>query len=168
MTPEILLLLPCVAFFYCLRKKGLLHRMWNSVCASINAQNRTRAHCEFESILNRGVWQVFFFFSHLKPLLHRVKAALLSWQMSTLVDVLLFNLHTRQVHCLHVLCIKYLSAFALSIFLQRPLKRSGRKASWTHGDFISPLPAGLKPSGRLGDYYPATIWYYNKAAAVRH
>lgn len=62
MTPEILLLLPCVAFFYCLRKKGLLHRMWNSVCASINAQNRTRAHCEFESILNRRVWQVFFFF----------------------------------------------------------------------------------------------------------
>lgn len=56
----------------------------------------------------------------------------------------LFNLHSRQVHCLHVLCISYLSTPTPSILLQKPLKIFSQKSPWKPtADLVSLLPSGI-------------------------
>ncbi len=79
---------------------------------------------------------IFFFFCNSAPHTHTEKARVSStfnltndWRVLELMYSL-FNLHSRQVHCLHVLCITYLSTPTPSILLQKTLKIFSQKSPW--------------------------------------
>lgn len=70
----------------------------------------------------------------------------------------LFNLHSRQVHRLHVLCITCLSTPTPSILLQKPLKIFSQKSPWNpERTLFHSLPQVRSMKGRNGDYYYAVV-----------
>lgn len=114
-------------------------------------------------------WLFLFFFCNSAPHTHTEKARVSStFNLTNDYGALelmysLFNLHSRQVHCLHVLCITYLSTSTPSILLQKSLKILSQKnprnpeRTWFHC-----LPQVWSTAGGM---VIITVLYYYKAAS---